>query len=773
MPSLWASPADRQRLANAESTLFLIGSYDGSGNYGDVLQLATAIETVNRLSRRPLPLVVVERETRAHHNELMRRYAESFPRAAFVFFSDSDGPMEGLVNLRTLQDRPTRAALYIYGGGYLNSWWGARKAAHASAAQQLAGARVLPVVASGLQVDQTAIASDGPAHELLARASWIGVRDADSLRYVRHQVPVAADRTELAGDDALPLLDHKSTESRPIVNLHVNDGSWISDDPSAIHESVAALLRELGGAAEEPLQLQPVIAYEDPRVSERAVIAGILERESDQLAGAGLRPIEPLDVLDDAIRNDLSKFRRARLTVSCSYHVTLTSLLAGIPAVMLAQNDYYEQKAAGLRDLFQLGPGRVGVPGTPEDASAAVEALVDGPTRTELVSHLRTQSRHVAERFERGRAALSVALAESLELSGLESELGTMRQRAEGAERELAAIHATRGWRFLNVLRAARDTMRKNHGASRSLMSRLPSWLPIQKKSAEPPPAPPPIPAELRDEMERLGDLVAEAKGRGDYALEVAQDVSLPTKMLAFMSWLELLPMRTGPLISVILATRDRPQLLARAIPSVIAQRYEHWQLVVVDNGEDPRTREVVEAIDDARLTFVVGPARGLGAARNAGLDHANGEIVCYLDDDNVMHSGWLQAVAHVFSKREDVDVAYGISIAEHRIPGDLGEHGWWPSLWQLPWSREMLLKDNVTDIGSLAHRRVLEEARFDVNVSSAEDWELLLRLTADREALAVPALSHAYTMDAPDRKSRDPDYLSGLDEIRRQHEGT
>ena len=148
------------------------------------------------------------------------------------------------------------------------------------------------------------------------------------------------------------------------------------------------------------------------------------------------------------------------------------------------------------------------------------------------------------------------------------------------------------------------------------------------------------------------------------------------------------------------------------------------------------------------------------------------GEIVCYLDDDNVMHPGWLHAVAHVFSERDDVDVAYGIAIAEHRLPDDLGEHGWWPSFWQLPWSRETLLAENLTDAGALAHRRDLEEARFDEGLATGEDWDLLLRLTADREALAVPALSHAYAMDVPGRMSRDSNHRAGLKEIRRRHRG-
>ena len=271
----------------------------------------------------------------------------------------------------------------------------------------------------------------------------------------------------------------------------------------------------------------------------------------------------------------------------------------------------------------------------------------------------------------------------------------------------------------------------------------------------------------VASEATLIEDLAAEARRRADYALEVAQDMSLPTRMLAFMSRLELIPPGDGPLVSVVLATHSRPRLLARAIRSVLAQRYERWQLVVVDDGVDPATRAAVESFDDERVRLVVGPGRGPGAARNIGIDACQGLVVCYLDDDNVMHPGWLQAVVHVFTNRTDVDVAYGISIAEHRIPGDRGEHGWWPSFWQLPWSRETLLRENVTDTGCLAHRRELAEARFDESLAATEDWDLLLRLTAKRDALAVPALSHAYTMSGDDRRSRAPGRETELENVR------
>lgn len=271
----------------------------------------------------------------------------------------------------------------------------------------------------------------------------------------------------------------------------------------------------------------------------------------------------------------------------------------------------------------------------------------------------------------------------------------------------------------------------------------------------------------------RTRDELQEVRAQAKLALAVANDSSLPARLLAFMSWLELHPPGVeGPLISVILATRDRPRLLGRAIESVAAQRYRNWELIVVDDGTAAETRAVVEAAADKRLRLVEGPRMGLSSARNAGLANLSGEIVCYCDDDNVMHPGWLHAVAEVFSGRDDVEVAYGVSIAEQKLPGEPAPEASWPFFWQLPWSRQTLLEENVTDAGALAHRSSLEDARFDDELATGEDWDLLLRLTMNREALAIPAISHAYTMNGEDRMSDDADHRAGLEKIRRRYSG-
>lgn len=277
------------------------------------------------------------------------------------------------------------------------------------------------------------------------------------------------------------------------------------------------------------------------------------------------------------------------------------------------------------------------------------------------------------------------------------------------------------------------------------------------------------------DGLARADDAVTRAQDAiavGEYAADAAREALLPTRMAAFAAWLELCPPLEDLLVSIVLPTRDRPALLPRAVASVLEQLYGPWELVVVDDGDTDAVEEVLAGVEDDRIVTVSGPRRGLGAARNAGLDAASGDVVCYLDDDNAMHPAWLQAVAHVLSMRDDVDVIYGVTVAEHRILDNLDDENWWPAFWQLPWARETLLRENLTDAGALAHRRELPEARFDEEIGSGEDWDLLIRMTADRPALAVPAVSHAYAIGGSDQMSRSPKHRATLEDVRRRHAG-
>lgn len=225
----------------------------------------------------------------------------------------------------------------------------------------------------------------------------------------------------------------------------------------------------------------------------------------------------------------------------------------------------------------------------------------------------------------------------------------------------------------------------------------------------------------------------------------------------AFSRFIGCVSLRTEPLVSVVLPTYNRPEPLARAIDSVIAQRYRNWELLVVDDGGEADSESVVEMARNSRIRWARAEHGGVCAARNAALAMASGEIIAYLDDDNVMDPEWLYSVVWAFAHRPEIDVLYGAVIVDDflRVNGESSGH--LPRAFLHPWNRDALRESNLADIGAIAHRRALPEARFDESLQQMGDWDLLLRLTADADPLVLPAIACYYMTDAPDRLTLGP----------------
>jgi hypothetical protein len=121
------------------------------------------------------------------------------------------------------------------------------------------------------------------------------------------------------------------------------------------------------------------------------------------------------------------------------------------------------------------------------------------------------------------------------------------------------------------------------------------------------------------------------------------------------------------------------------------------------------------------------------------------------------MDSDWLYAVVWAFEQQPDAEILYGARVVDdvQRLCG--GQPGEMPSTHLSPFDREALRSDNLADIGAVAHRTGLQEARFEESLQEMADWDFLIRLTADREPVVLPAVACYYTTDAPNRLSRGP----------------
>ncbi len=103
-----------------------------------------------------------------------------------------------------------------------------------------------------------------------------------------------------------------------------------------------------------------------------------------------------------------------------------------------------------------------------------------------------------------------------------------------------------------------------------------------------------------------------------------------------------------SPSCTVVICTRDRPELLDRCLDAVMRLHYPRFNVLVVDNA--PTTTDSRDVSKRWNVRYVLEPTPGLSRARNRGARSTGTEIVAYLDDDSVPEIDWLTCLAPAFT---------------------------------------------------------------------------------------------------------------------------
>ncbi len=180
---------------------------------------------------------------------------------------------------------------------------------------------------------------------------------------------------------------------------------------------------------------------------------------------------------------------------------------------------------------------------------------------------------------------------------------------------------------------------------------------------------------------------------------------------------------------SVVVPTRNRRAVLLPVLATILGQRGIDLEVIVVDEGSDDGTSDAVGALGDDRVRLVRhDDAKGLPAARNAGLAVATGATVAFCDDDDLWAPTKLQRQLEAMSAARAVWSCTGAV----EVDSQLKVVGWEP----LPGGgidRQGLLRRNLVPGGgsSVVVRTevVVDLGGFDDTLRSAEDWDLWIRL--------------------------------------------
>ena len=226
----------------------------------------------------------------------------------------------------------------------------------------------------------------------------------------------------------------------------------------------------------------------------------------------------------------------------------------------------------------------------------------------------------------------------------------------------------------------------------------------------------------------------------------------------AFYPFPEKTPLHK-PLVSVLVRTMPGcGGRLKEAVASIAAQTYQAIHLVVVEDGGQTAQAQLDDIKASGRfqeVTYEPLPKSGRCMAGNAALAAAKGELVCFLDDDDLFYADHLEVLVNAWSEKPELGAVYGLA---YEVRTEIISQDPWiykdlmhSLMFRQPFSRTLLWHHNFMPIQTVLFQRKLYEeyGGFDPELDNLEDWNLWVRYSLKHDFLMVPKVTSLYRVPA------------------------
>ncbi len=183
--------------------------------------------------------------------------------------------------------------------------------------------------------------------------------------------------------------------------------------------------------------------------------------------------------------------------------------------------------------------------------------------------------------------------------------------------------------------------------------------------------------------------------------------------------------MKNNPLISIIITTKNREDLLKRAISSVINQTYSNLEIIIINDASEDNTKEILEEFEklDSRIK-VIHNKKTLGSnpSRNIAIDIAKGKFIAGLDDDDEFMPNRIEVLLKNYDEKYAFVTSWNIVIKKGGIKS-----------FRQP-KEEIELNDVLVDNllmnqGLIEKQRIINANMYDEKLVSCQDYDMWLRL--------------------------------------------
>lgn len=199
--------------------------------------------------------------------------------------------------------------------------------------------------------------------------------------------------------------------------------------------------------------------------------------------------------------------------------------------------------------------------------------------------------------------------------------------------------------------------------------------------------------------------------------------------------------MHSHILFSIIIPTYNRAHLIKNTINSVLNQKHQNFELIIIDDGSTDNTEDVVKSIPSDKIHYFKIPNSERGYARNFGASKSKGVYLNFFDSDDIAYPHHLQTAYQIINEHNNIPVfhlGYDLLNNSNRTKSFLGKQQ------QL---NKYLIKGNPLSCNAVfIHKNLFNQFQFneDRTIAGLEDWELWLRISTKYEIKHFPIISSA-----------------------------
>lgn len=224
--------------------------------------------------------------------------------------------------------------------------------------------------------------------------------------------------------------------------------------------------------------------------------------------------------------------------------------------------------------------------------------------------------------------------------------------------------------------------------------------------------------------------------------------------------------MDSNPLVSAIITTKNRADILPRALDSVLNQTYQNLEVIVVDDGSDDDTPQVIKQYQKIHSIICIRNEKSLGAnkARNLGIEEAKGEFVAGLDDDDEWHPTRISMLLMHY------DDTYACITSNDRIVSSDRSLVWHKK--KKVSLHDLLYSNHVGNQVLVRKERLQKVGGFDESLVAAQDYDLWIRLCEAFGPIKIiqKPLQNIYQESSAARISNPKTQLEGYLSVYKKH---